>query len=102
MSISNTDNDIIQEIDVEFKSPKLWKIIIHNDNYTPMDFVVAVLKQIFNKNAEEATSLMMTVHNSGKALVGTYTKEVAETKVLMVTSAATTYEFPLLTTMEQE
>jgi len=79
----------------------MWKVILHNDDFTPMEFVVQVLLQIFGKDLEEATRLMLTVHESGKATVGLYTKEVATTKVMQTQRAAEVYGHPLLSTTEE-
>lgn len=97
-----SDNtDIVTKSKTKLKVPSLWKVIIHNDNFTPMDFVVRVLIDIFNKSSEEAIELMLHVHTNGKATVGNYTKEIAETKVSMTLRAATAYQHPLLATTEE-
>lgn len=86
---------------ISLKTPSMWKVVLHNDDFTPMDFVVQVLMQIFDKNYEESTKIMLHVHENGKATVGLYTKEVAHTKVLITLRAAEQYGHPLLATAEE-
>lgn len=66
---------------LKIKEPKKYKVIMHNDDFTPMDFVVMILVQIFNKPQEEAIALMMNVHKNGKAIVGVYSYDIAQSKV---------------------
>ncbi len=82
--------------------PRLWKILLHNDNYTTMDFVVMVLVTVFHKSQVDALRIMLDVHRKGLGVVGTYTREIAETKVARVEQMAREAEFPLLCTMEPE
>jgi ATP-dependent Clp protease adaptor protein ClpS len=93
-------------IDVKTKpvtqKPPMYKVLLLNDDYTPMEFVVYILQNIFNKNMEEATEIMMHVHRKGVGLCGVYTREVAETKVNQVLTAARQAEHPLQCTMEKE
>lgn len=84
------------------KKPKLYKVILHNDNYTTMEFVVHVLQNIFHKNHAEATHLMLYVHMKGQAVIGLYTFDIAETKVKQVLELAREQGYPLLCTMEPE
>ena len=84
------------------KRPRRYRVLLHNDDYTTMDFVVMVLMQVFNKSSTEATQIMLHVHHKGQGLCGTFTKEVAETKVHQVTTAAKEAGFPLLCSMEPE
>ena len=86
----------------KFKEPSMYHVIMHNDDYTTMDFVVSVLVEIFHKSHDEAVFLMAAVHNKGQANVGTYTLDIAETKVALVTTAAREQHFPLLCTIEEE
>jgi ATP-dependent Clp protease adaptor protein ClpS len=85
----------------QLKVPSMWKVLLHNDDYTPMDFVIEILIQVFHKGAEEAHTLTMAVHNQGKANVGLYTKEIAETKVLQVERIAREAGHPLKVTAEE-
>jgi len=84
------------------KKPAMYKVLLLNDDYTPMDFVVMVLQVFFNKTTEEAMRIMLEVHQSGVGLCGVYTFEVAETKVAQVLAAAKQEQHPLQCTMEKE
>jgi ATP-dependent Clp protease adaptor protein ClpS len=86
----------------EVAEPPLYKVLIHNDDYTPKAFVVEVLMKVFNKPVDEATSIMWHTHENGTGLCGIYPLEVAETKVGMVTEAARASGFPLRLTIEEE
>lgn len=86
----------------EVRLPKLQKVIMHNDDYTTMEFVIAVLKRFFHKSEAEAQSLMMKVHQDGKATCGIFTKEVAESKIIQVTRYAKENGHPLRLSMEEE
>ncbi len=98
--------DLLEETDVqteeEVDEPPMYRVILHNDDYTPREFVVQVLMVVFNKSEEAATQLMWHVHKNGTGLCGVYTYEVAETKVSTVRDLAREYGFPLRTTMEPE
>ncbi len=89
-------------IEPELKVPPNYAVYLHNDNYTTMDFVVQVLKEVFFKKDEDAVALMLKVHQEGIAKVGSYIKEVAATKVHQVGVRAREAGFPLLCTMEEE
>lgn len=81
--------------------PSMYKVILLNDDYTPMEFVIDVLQKFFSYDVERATQLMLTVHYQGKAICGVYTAEVAETKAALVNKYAKESEYPLLCTLEQ-
>lgn len=83
------------------EEPPLFKVLLHNDDYTTMEFVVWVLESIFNMPEEQAVQVMLNVHLRGSGVAGIYTYEVAETKVEKTTSLAREHEYPLLVTMEQ-
>jgi ATP-dependent Clp protease adaptor protein ClpS len=85
----------------EVQPPPMYKVILNNDDYTPMDFVVEVLKRFFNLNEEQATEVMLAVHYKGKGVCGIYTADIAETKVAQVNSFARQHEHPLLCSMEK-
>lgn len=87
---------------VQARKPSLYKVLLLNDDYTPMDFVVLVLEKFFNKSPEEATDIMLHVHRKGVGLCGVYTHEVAEMKVIQVTDFSRANEQPLQCTMEKE
>ncbi len=84
------------------KKPSLWKVLLLNDDYTPMEFVVYVLERFFNKNQEDATRIMLHVHQKGVGVCGIYPFEVAETKVTQVIDISRQNEHPLQCTMEKE
>lgn len=95
------DDNISQEILSIEEYGKLYKVIIHNDHYTSMEFVVKILMEYFDKNFDQAHRIMIYVHQNGKAVAGMYSKEIAETKILMVKRLAEGNEFPLTLTMEK-
>jgi len=99
--IDESGGTAIQESRPKLKKPQLYKVILLNDDYTPMDFVVDVLERFFSKDRESATRIMLEVHTSGKGVCGLYTHEIAETKVSQVNSYARENEHPLLCTFEQ-
>jgi len=84
------------------KKPSMYKVLMLNDDYTPMEFVVHVLEAFFHKNREEATRIMLHVHRRGLGVCGVYTYEVAETKVAQVVDFARRHEHPLQLTLEKE
>ena len=88
--------------DQQLARPRMWRVLLHNDDYTTQDFVVWVLESIFNKPRSEAFAIMLNVHRSGTGLAGVYTHDVAETKLQATRQAAEEHEFPLLVTMEPE
>ena len=82
--------------------PRMWRVLLHNDDYTTQDFVVWVLETIFHKERDEAFDIMMSVHRTGMGIAGVYTHDVAETKLKTTRQLAEEHEFPLLVTMEAE
>jgi ATP-dependent Clp protease adaptor protein ClpS len=82
--------------------PRVYKVILHNDDYTPMEFVVLVLRDVFNKSDADATAIMLHAHTRGFAVAGVYSFEIAETKVQQTMVLADKHGFPLLCTMEPE
>lgn len=85
----------------DLREPKRYKVIMHNDDYTPMDFVVLVLIEQFGKAQEEAVRLMLMVHEGGKAVVGTFSYDIAKTKVRTVTALAREEGYPFRLTIEE-
>jgi ATP-dependent Clp protease adaptor protein ClpS len=88
--------------DKKLERPKLYKVLLHNDDYTTREFVVWILETIFQRNETEAVQIMLHVHNNGIGVAGIYPFEIAEEKVGRVTELAELNEFPLLTTLEPE
>jgi ATP-dependent Clp protease adaptor protein ClpS len=88
--------------DQKLARPRLWRVLLHNDDYTTQDFVVWILETIFQKPRGEAIAIMMSVHRSGLGVAGVYTHDVAETKLKSARQVAEEHEFPLLVTMEPE
>ena len=86
----------------DFREPKMYRVIIHNDHYTTMDFVVRILVEVFHKPLAEATKIMLNVHRGGRGICGVYTYNIALTKVYQVHSMARQSEFPLKCTLEEE
>src|SRR5262245_61598962 len=86
----------------KLERPRMWRVLLHNDDYTTQDFVVWVLESIFYKPRGEAFAIMMSVHRSGLGVAGVYTHDVAETKLKATQQMAEEQEFPLLVTMEPE
>lgn len=84
----------------KLKRPPMYKVLIHNDDYTPMDFVVHILEKFFGMGREKATQVMLQVHTRGVGVAGVYTREVAESKVAQVNDYAREHDHPLKCTME--
>ena len=97
-----TGGEILERTRQQTKRPELYKVLLLNDDYTTMDFVVEVLESIFNKAPAEAYRIMMAVHTQGKVLCGVYPYDIAETKVETVIDRAREHGFPLKATMEPE
>ena len=98
------DGAVVTETESETKleRPPLYRVFLHNDDFTTMEFVVFILQTVFNHGESEAVRIMLNVHREGIGLAGVYTYEVAEMKVEKVTSIAQANEFPLLCTMEED
>ena len=107
MSDKNTPNTgheaaTLERTKTKLVPPSMYNVLLHNDDYTPMDFVVEILIEIFRKDELTATKLMLEVHNLGKAICGVYTYEIAETKIARVHELAQQFEYPLQASMEEE
>jgi len=108
--MANGDEGGIDEIETgvatrtrpKTKKPSLYKVLLLNDDYTPMEFVIVVLERFFNKGRDEATRIMLHVHQKGVGVCGVYTFEIAETKVTQVMDFARKHQHPLQCTMEKE
>lgn len=92
---------IVEEARPRLKRPPLYKVVLLNDDYTPMEFVVDVLQNIFGMDRMKATRIMLEVHTRGKGVCGVFTYEIAETKVSQVNSYSQQHQHPLLCTMEE-
>lgn len=97
-------NDLEHELkeDIEVQKPKMYKVLLLNDDYTSMEFVVSTLMNIFHKTEEAAYEIMLLIHNQGSGLCGIYTHEIAETKIAQVLNSAKKSKFPLRAVMEEE
>ena len=85
---------------IETREPPLYKVLLHNDDYTTMEFVISILETVFHKSPHDATKIMLNVHNEGVGVAGVYTKEICETKISIVHQLAKKNEFPLRCSME--
>lgn len=92
------DTDVLDDI----SEPPMFRVLLHNDNYTTMEFVVEILERVFFKTAAQATQIMLNVHRKGVGTCGVYPFDIAETKVALVKRLAEERGFPLLCTMEEE
>ena len=101
-NIHDLQEELATEADEDVTEPPLYKVLLHNDDFTTKAFVVEILMAIFNKSLEEATQLMWHVHKIGVGVCGIYTFEVAETKIKQVTTLARESGFPLKLSMEEE
>jgi ATP-dependent Clp protease adaptor protein ClpS len=95
------DGLALKEAKPELKEPSMYKVILLNDDYTPMEFVVTLLEKLFGMDREKATRIMLLVHSQGKGVCGIYTYEIAETKVAQVNEYAQRHQHPLLCSMEK-
>ena len=101
MSSYEHDEAVATESKQKLQQPPLYRVLLHNDNYTTMEFVVFVLTNVFQHTEAEATRIMLQVHIEGVGIAGVYTFEIAEMKVSKVMNLAQSYEYPLLCTMEE-
>ena len=99
MPNSNVETHTLERIKIT--EPKMWTVVLHNDDFTPMDFVTLVLTEVFHLDLETAYLTMLAIHNEGKAKVGKFSKEVAETKADHIMGMANECEHPLLATIEE-
>jgi len=98
---SKYNGDIKLDPDTVLQEPKMYRVILHNDHYTTMDFVIEVLMIVFHKAAAEATKIMLDVHKKGAGVCGVYTYDIASTKVSVVHNMAKRREFPLKCSLEE-
>lgn len=102
MSNKKTDfeDSVLTHDDISTMEPPMYKALLHNDDYTSMEFVISILEMVFKKNSEEATAIMLNVHEKGIGVAGIFTYEICETKVAIVHELARKNEFPLRCSME--
>ena len=101
---SSSDQDrglVVESAKPKLKQPPLYKVVLLNDDYTPMEFVVRILEHFFGMGREQATQIMLHVHTRGRGVCGVYTHDIAETKVAQVTEFSRRHQHPLLCTMEE-
>ena len=102
MGIEKDEEAVVGDVDqiLDTETPQFFKVILHNDNFTPMYFVVDILMRFFHKEQEEAEKIMMNVHKKGEAVAGIYPREIAETKVERVRQRSKEHQFPLRLSMK--
>ena len=98
----NGDTDVLTETESKLEKPKLYKVILHNDDFTTMEFVVFVLEYVFNRSEAESLTIMLKVHNEGMGIAGIYPFEIANMKSQKAINLAKAREYPLLCTVEEE
>jgi ATP-dependent Clp protease adaptor protein ClpS len=98
---TESEHGLVTETKKKLKKPPLYKVLLHNDDYTTKEFVVQVLQYVFHKESTEAVQIMLHVHKKGIGVAGVYTYEIAETKVTLVENLARQHEYPLKCTMEE-
>lgn len=98
----NFEEEVLTEKKTKLKKPKLYKVILHNDNYTTMEFVVFILQYVFKRVDSEAFAIMLKVHNEGIGVAGVYPYDIAVMKCSKAKNLAKSREFPLLCTIEEE
>jgi ATP-dependent Clp protease adaptor protein ClpS len=99
---SEMDGAVLTESETRLEKPKLYKVILHNDDFTTMDFVVFVLNRVFNRSEAESFTIMLKVHNEGVGVAGIYPFEIATMKAEKAMNLARANEYPLLCTVEEE
>lgn len=101
MSNNPTENQPLVENSQDIQEPKLYKVIMHNDDITTMDFVVQILVDVFHKSVQDASEIMMKIHTQGKEICGIYPREIAEFRIFRTFQLAKDAHFPLVCTMEE-
>lgn len=96
------DTDVVTESETKLEKPKLYKVVLHNDDFTTMDFVVFVLEYVFNRSEPEAFTIMLKVHSEGMGIAGVYPYDIASMKADKAMNLARAREYPLLCTVEEE
>ncbi|HMV21369.1 MAG TPA: ATP-dependent Clp protease adapter ClpS [Rhodocyclaceae bacterium] len=101
MAIKPMDGELLEAQRTRVRPPRLYKVLLLNDDYTPMDFVVSVLQRFFGMDTEQATRIMLKVHNEGRGLCGVFPRDIAATKVEQVSAHARQHQHPLACVMEE-
>ncbi len=96
------DQQVITETKEEVKVPKRYKVVLLNDDYTTMEFVVFILENLFHKSPQQAHTLMLSIHETGRGIAGVFSFEIAEMKVMTVTELSRKHEYPLRCVLEEE
>ena len=99
---ANNENNLLTKEKVKLKKPSMYAVIMLNDDYTPMDFVIYVLQSVFKKNYEDAKTIMLTIHNEGKGICGVFPLDIAETKANQVIEFARINQHPLECKVEKQ
>jgi len=94
------EDSVLTKDEIETREPRMYKVLLHNDDYTTMEFVISILETVFNKSTPDATKIMLNVHHEGIGVAGIYTREICETKISIVHNLAKKNEFPLRCSME--
>ncbi len=100
MAENENQGSVATEDVIETREPRLYKVLLHNDDYTSMEFVISILETVFHKSTPDAAKIMLNVHNDGKGIAGVYTREISETKISIVHQLAKKNKFPLRSSME--
>ena len=101
MVVDEVDREVVTEREEKVATPRMYKVLLHNDDYTTMEFVVEVLESVFHHSHAAALQIMLHIHRKGIGVAGIYTYEMAETQVAVVEALARNHEFPLKCTMEE-
>ena len=97
---NDREGSVLTEDTTETKEPRLYKVLLHNDDYTTMEFVISILETVFHKSPHDATKIMLNVHNEGVGVAGVYTREICETNISVVHQLAKKTEFPRRCSMD--
>ncbi len=101
MATKHQEGELLEAQRTGVEPPKLYKVVLLNDDYTPMDFVITVLQRFFSMNTEQATRIMLKVHHEGRGICGVFTRDIAATKVEQVSAFALQHQHPLACIMEE-
>jgi len=100
--IYDNESDVLSESETRLQKPPMYKVLLHNDDFTTMDFVMFILESVFHKSEIESFAIMMKVHQEGIGIAGIYTYDIANTKADKTMNLARAHEYPLLCTIEEE